>query len=55
MDHSFTLAIQGQYSDGVLDALVEAGCDDATISHKGDRIFAVFDREAETLLDAIAS
>ncbi len=35
------------------DALVEAGCDDATFSVKGGLIFAVFDRDAATMLDAV--
>ena len=52
-EHNFTLTIQGTYSDAVLDALFEAGCDDATISHKGELIFAEFDREADSLLDAV--
>ena len=54
-EHNFTLTIQGTYSDAVLDALFEAGCDDATISHKGDLLFAEFDREADSLLDAVVS
>ncbi len=52
-EHNFTLTIQGEYSDAVLDALFEAGCDDATISHKGDLLLAEFDREADSLLDAV--
>lgn len=52
-EHNFTLTIQGTYADAVLDALFEAGCDDATISHKGDLLFAEFDREADSLLDAV--
>ena len=53
-EHNFTLTIQGTYSDAVLDALFEAGCDDATISHKGDLLFVEFDREADSLLDAVS-
>ena len=52
-EHNFTLTIEGSYSDAVLDGLFEAGCDDATISHKGDLLFAEFDREADSLLDAV--
>lgn len=52
-EHNFTLTIQGTFADAVLDALFEAGCDDATISHKGDLLFAEFDREADSLLDAV--
>jgi len=40
-------------SDSVLDALFEAGCDDATFSAKDIRITAEFDREATTLFDAV--
>jgi len=52
-EHNFRLRIEGTYADAVLDALFEAGCDDATISHEGDLLFAEFDREADSLLDAV--
>lgn len=54
-EHNFTLTIQGTYSDAVLDALYEARCDDATISYKGELLFAEFDREAASLLEAVLS
>lgn len=54
-EHQFGLTIRGKFSDALLDALFEAGCDDATISHKGELLFADFDREAESLLEAIIS
>lgn len=54
-EHNFQLTINGALTDDRLDALVEAGCDDATFSSKGDLTFADFDREAPTLLDAVTS
>ncbi len=54
-EHHFDLTIRGTFTDALLDALFEAGCDDATISHKGELIFADFDREASSMLDAIVS
>lgn len=54
-EHNFQLTISGAITDDRLDALVEAGCDDATFSSKGDLTFADFDREAASLLDAVTS
>jgi hypothetical protein len=54
-EHHFELTIRGALSDARLDALFEAGCDDATFSTKGDLTFGAFDREALTLLEAIVS
>jgi predicted DNA-binding transcriptional regulator AlpA len=54
-EHSFQLTIRGALSDELLDRLFEAGCDDATFSTKGDLTFADFDREAESLVDAVTS
>jgi len=54
-DHNFELTISGALTDDRLDALVDAGCDDATFSTKGDLTFADFIREAPTMLDAIVS
>lgn len=54
-EHPFELTIQGGLTDAQLDALFEAGCDDATFSSKGDLTFAAFDREAPSLLDAVLS
>jgi hypothetical protein len=42
-------------TDARLDALIEAGCDDATFSAKDDLTFAAFIREAGNLLDAVVS
>ena len=54
-EHHFELTIKGTLDDAVLDALFTAGCDDATVSSKGDLIFAEFDREAPTMLAAVIS
>src|SRR5438270_5209161 len=54
-EHTFELTIDGELTDERLDALFEAGCDDATFSTKGTLTFAAFDREAPTLLDAVIS
>src|SRR5436309_2438156 len=54
-DQHFTLTIRGPLTDERLDALYEAGCDDATFSTKGELTFAEFDREATTLVAAIDS
>lgn len=54
-EHNFELTISGALTDDRLDALVNAGCDDATFSTKGNLTFADFTREASTMLDAIVS
>lgn len=54
-EHNFELTISGALTDDCLDALVDAGCNDATFSTKGDLTFADFTREAPTMLDAIVS
>jgi predicted DNA-binding transcriptional regulator AlpA len=54
-EHHFELTIRGELTDARLDALFDAGCDDATFSARGDLTFAAFDREAPGLLDAVMS
>jgi predicted DNA-binding transcriptional regulator AlpA len=54
-EHHFELTIRGALTDAGLDALYEAGCDDATFSSKGDLAFGAFDREAATFLEALVS
>jgi|HubBroStandDraft_3_1064219.scaffolds.fasta_scaffold23133_2 predicted DNA-binding transcriptional regulator AlpA len=54
-EHQFDLTIRGALTSAHLDALYEAGCDDATFSSKGDLMFGEFHREAPTLLEAIVS
>lgn len=54
-EHNFELTIRGELSDDRLDALFEAGCDDATFSTRDGVTFAAFYREAPSLLDAVLS
>ena len=54
-EYEFELTARGALTDDLLDALFEAGCDDATFSTKDDLTFAAFAREADTLLDAVVS
>jgi hypothetical protein len=54
-EQHFEITIEGELNDDLLDALVEAGCDDATFSTKGHLTFASFDRDAPILLAAIIS
>jgi len=54
--YTFTLVIDGDAgTDERINALFEAGCDDATFSHGSTISYGDFDRDAETLLDAILS
>lgn len=53
--HSFTLFVEGLdvFSDAQVDALHEAGCDDATFGDRDGAAYAVFDREAASFSDAL--
>jgi len=55
--HSFTLIVEGPdlQSDELVDDVFEAGCDDALISRASGIQFADFDREADSLHDAVLS
>jgi hypothetical protein len=53
--HMFTLVLDRQPTDDELDALYEAGCDDAAFQYGPAKSLGRFDREAPTLADAIAS
>ena len=53
-EYSFTLVIDGEV-EAKLDDLFEAGCDDATFGLIDGVHYADFDREAETLGEAISS
>lgn len=55
--HSFTLFIEGLdvSSDAHVDALHEAGCDDATFGVRDGAAYATFDREAESFGAALCS
>lgn len=53
---SFTLVIDGGAgTDARIDALYEAGCDDATFSHGTTTSYGDFDRDADGLLVAVLS
>jgi hypothetical protein len=53
--HAFTLVLDREPTDDEFDALVEAGCDDASFGVEDGLSIAEFDRQAPTLADAIAS
>jgi predicted DNA-binding transcriptional regulator AlpA len=55
--HTFTLLIEGPdlQDEKRLDALFEAGCDDATFGSRDSVQYADFDREAASLAEAIHS
>lgn len=54
--YTFTLVIDGDAgTDERINALFEAGCDDATFSHGSTISYGDFDRDADNLLDAVLS
>lgn len=55
--HHFTLIVDGPdiQSDAVMDALYEAGCDDALIGRADGIQYVEFDREAVGVLEAVLS
>jgi hypothetical protein len=55
--HSFTLTLVGvsELTPAMADAIFAAGCDDATPASSGGVVGVGFDREAESLGDAIGS
>lgn len=55
--HHFTLIVDGRdlQGDGVIEALYEAGCDDALIGRSDGIQYAEFDREASGLVEAVLS
>jgi len=56
-EHDFTLVLDGvpQLDRKVMDALYEAGCDDATPSIRSGRMFLTFSRNAILISEAILS
>ena len=54
---SFTLIVEGEdlQSDETFNALFEAGCDDALVGRTNGTQYMDFDRDAETLTDAVLS
>ncbi len=53
--HTFILLLRGANPLEYLDALFDAGCDDAIFGEREGTYFAEFDREAPTLADAIVT
>ena len=55
--HHFTLIVEGidLQAEPTIDALFEAGCDDATVGRVDGVQYVDFDREAESLGEAIIS
>ena len=55
--HHFTLIVDGSdlQDEPLIDALFEAGCDDATVGRTDGVQYIDFDREAESLGEAINS
>lgn len=53
--HHFTLIVDGPDLEEVLDALFEAGCDDALVGSTDGILYLDFDREAESTESAILS
>ena len=55
--HHFTLIVDGPdvQSDAVIDALYEAGCDDALIGRTDGIQYVEFDREASGVVEAVLS
>ncbi|AUQ41254.1 MULTISPECIES: helix-turn-helix transcriptional regulator [Yersiniaceae] len=55
--YNFTLTLSGvtYETEGLEDALYENGCDDALIGAYGNSVYIEFDREAESLDEAITS
>ena len=55
--HHFTLIVDGPdiQGDAVIDALYEAGCDDALVGRADGVQYVEFDREAVGVLEAVLS
>jgi hypothetical protein len=53
--HTFTVVLDREPTEDELDGLFVAGCDDAAFGTDSGLPIAEFDREAETLADAISS
>ncbi|MDE2692418.1 MAG: hypothetical protein OXI49_18135 [Acidobacteriota bacterium] len=53
----FTLIVEGPdlQAERVIDALFQAGCDDATVGRTDGVQYIEFDREAKSLLQAVSS
>ncbi len=55
--YTFTLMVEGPdlHAPSMIDALFDAGCDDALVASIDGAQYVELDREAETLQDAILS
>lgn len=55
--YNFTLTLSGvlMETEGLVEALYTNGCDDALICYNGSAVYVEFDREAESLDQAIKS
>jgi hypothetical protein len=56
-EHEFTLVLDGisELTPEIMDALYEAGCDDATVSRCNGTVSMDFDRPAASMTEAIVS
>lgn len=54
-EYEFTLVLQGGLDAAAVDALFEAGCDDATLGEVDGVVYAEFIREAPSFGDALRS
>lgn len=56
-EYDFTLILSGinDFDEAQIDALMEAGCDDATVAQRDGRVYMKFSREASSMMDAIIS
>ncbi|MDN5853766.1 MAG: hypothetical protein L0K86_13160 [Actinomycetia bacterium] len=55
MTHEFVLVLDRRADDEEIDALFDAGCDDATPVREDGRTMLQFDRESESLVGALVS
>ncbi len=57
LEHDFTLVLAGitELSTEAVNALFEAGCDDATVSVRCGRVFITFSRSASSFKEAVLS
>lgn len=55
--YQFTLQLEDiqEISDEIQDILFEAGCDDALLHSRYNKVFLDFDREGESFKDAVKS
>lgn len=56
-EYEFTLVLTGveDLTPQIVDALYEAGCDDATIAARSGRVYVTFDRASDSMKNAILS